>query len=300
MSVITNLPALPNRLFMLFRYLLHKGSAGETKERLEAFFAPPALRTPIGGEETETANSTIFDHVLREAKLMRLVEEADDRIKLRQHFTNSEIKRTGEDGLFLGLIERLLLQPEEAHEGGQKSFAYALCWLLMQNPSEPLDYNENFVNRVINDLGEDARSYQLTNKSRCQNLLYWARYLGFCTWISAGPQTVVVPDPTRVLGRLIPSLFQKEHRMRLADCIIALGALCPVLETGVIRREVEALARPGLGTEPEVLSRSTSIALKRLEHKGIIQLERLSDADVISVFSDGERKGFSHITYIAR
>jgi hypothetical protein len=300
MSVLTNLPVLPNRLFILFRYLLYKGTAGEAKEKLEAFFSPPALRPTLGGEETETPNTTIFDQVLKEAKLMRLVEEEDDRIRLSQGFTNSEIKRTGEEVLFLALVERRLLQPEEAQESGQKSFAYALCWLLMQNPLEPLDYNENYVNRVTNDLGEGARSYQLTNKSRCQNLLYWARFLGFCTWIAAGPQTVVIPDPTLALARFIPTLFQEEQKMWLADCLIAWGALCPVLEMGVVRMEVEALARRDLRTEPRVLSKSTSLALRRLEHEGVIKLERLSDGNVVSVFSDGELKGFSHIKYLAR
>lgn len=298
MSVITNWPAVPNRLWILFRYLLDKGEKGEDKERLRASLSPPSL---LGGEEGENPGTTVFEEILKESKSMGLVDDLDGSICLRNRFTKREIDRIGPENLFVRTMENLLLDPDVTQDNGQKNVAPALAWFLMQDISNPLGFSDNPRNRVANDLGEETKSYDLKANSDFQNLAYWGRYLGYCSWVSIGQTgTIVVPDPTKALARHLQNVFAKENEMRLVDCMSAWAALCPVLEGGLVRQEVEALARPELRREPGTLSQATSLALRRLEERKIIELKRLSDADVITVHLDDKRKGCSHIAYKAR
>lgn len=298
MSVVTNWPAVPNRLWILFRYLLEKGEKGEEKDRLKASISPASLQR--GDEDTQTG-TTLFDEVLKEAKSLGLVEDAEGTIRLCEKFTKKEMDHLGAEALFIKTIERLILDPSLAQNNGQKNVAPALAWFLMQDPANPFSFSENPKSRVVNDLGEETKAYDLKSKEDFQNLAYWARYLGYCSWISISQTgTLFVPDPTNALGRHLRNVFSEEPELRLVDCISRWAVLCPVLEGGAVRQEVEALARPELKREPGTLSPATSLALRRLEERKTIDLKRLSDADVITLHWDNTRKGYSHITYKAR
>lgn len=299
MSVITNWPAMPNRLFILFRYLLEKGERGEDKQRLAAIFTPVSLlrKRGEGGDDEGTSGKTILDDVLREAKIIGLVEEQEERISLLETYSKREVNRMGIEEFFIRIAERILLDPETAELKGQKDIAPALSWLLMQDPANPLMFSENHRGRVINDLGEDTGAYGLNVNSDFQNLVYWARFLGYCHWIAVDQTTYIVPDPTHAIMRRLPEIFTDSKEVRFMDFIAALAVSCPVLEQGYTRREVESIARPELITEPRTLSRSTSLALRRLENQGTIKMELLSDADVVTVFTDGDAKRHSHIQY---
>lgn len=298
MSVITNLPAIPNRLFILFRYLLEKSERGEDKERLSDAFTPPSLLKGNVDDDVETGQS-MFDSVFKEAKLMGLIDELDDRIVLIESFTRREVNRIGAEELFTRTTEKILFDPELAEPKGQKNVAQALAWLLMQDPSNPLMFSQNQRGRIIGDLGEGTGAYGLSNNSRFQNLIYWARFLGYSNWIAVDQNnTHILPDPTKAMLRRLPDIFTDSKKMRMMDFITALGVSCSVLDQGTIRQEVESIARPDLRTEPRTISRSTSLALRRLEARGEIKMEILSDADVITIHADGDvRLRYSHIVY---
>lgn len=297
MSIITNLPAIPNRLFILFRYLLEKGEKGEDKERLSDFFTPPSLLKSNIDDDVETGQS-MFDSVFKEARLMGLINESGDRIVLQEYFSKREVNRVGAKEIFIKMSEKILLDSELAEQKGQKNVAQAFAWLLMQDPSNPLMFSENQRGRIINDLGEETGAYTLSNNSRFQNLIYWARFLGYCNWMAVDQNnTYILPDPTRAILRRLPEFFKHSSKMRIMDFITALGSSCPVLDQGTVRQEVENIARPELRTEPRTVSKSTSLALRHLESRGEIKIEILSDADVVTIHSDGERLRYSHISY---
>lgn len=298
MSIVTNWLAVPNRLFILFRYLLEKGERGEDKDRLKASLSPPSL---LSGDEDARPGTTVFEEVFKESKSMGLIEDREGSISLREKFTRTEIDRFGPEILFIKTVERLLFDPTLAQNNGQENVAPALAWFLMQDPANPLGFSENPKSRILNDLGEETEAYDLDAKEDFQNLAYWARYLGYCSWISISQTgTLFIPDPTAALARHLRDVFSEEQEMRFVDCISALAIPCPVLEGGVVRQEMEAFARPELRREPGTLSQATSLAFRRLEERKVIELRRLSDADVVTVHWDDKRKGFSHIAYKAR
>ena len=82
--------------------------------------------------------------------------------------------------------------------------------------------------------------------------------------------------------------------MRIHDFVAALGRLCPVLETGVFREQMEARLKVARGAR---LSTTTAFALLRLQDEGVLELALKSDADAMILPDGGEDVRVSEVAW---
>ena len=291
MSIVSVAEAVPNRLLAIYGALLAR-RGGDTRERLKAQMVPPSLR---GGRDNQS--TAVFDASLREARSIGLVTEDGDNLTIPSPALPKP--RQGEEEAFRTHVLRVLYDEALADDAGQSKVALALAWLLMQNPLRPMPWSENPLPIITRQL-VDGDPLDLGNASRLQTLAYWARHLGFARLVGAG-QVYIVPDPHDAIGRLLPSVFDIGAPLRASEFRKRLANLCPVLEDGSVRTRVEQQAcneivRPN----PQRLSRSTSLALLRLESSGRIDLQQHSDAEVSLLDLGTSERRFSHIAMKGR
>lgn len=285
MSIVSVAEAMPNRLFIIYATLLDR-SGGETRDRLREQMSPASLRK---GQDNST---TVFDNSLREARAIGLVTEEDGTLVVPP--AARPAPRQGEVQAFHSHILRTLFDDALADAAGQRNVAPAIAWLLMQDPLRPMPWSEN-PRPIISRQLADSDNFDLGNASRLQTLAYWARYLGFARLVGAG-QVHIVPDPHDAIALLLTEVFAKDAALRAGEFRKRLAVLCPVLEDGIIRNRVEQQAREEVvRTQPLRLSRTTSLALLRLEASGRIALEQRSDAEVGILDLGTSERRFSHV-----
>lgn len=286
MSIVTVAEAVPNRLFAIYSTLLSR-SSGETRERLKAQMVPPSLR---GGRDNQS--TAVFDASLRETRAIGLVTEDNDTLIVSPSARAASGK--GNEDAFRAYILKVLCDDELSQETAQSNVAPAIAWLLMQDPLRPLPWSENPLPIITRQLG-GGDNFDLGNASRLQTLAYWARHLGFARLVGAG-QVYIVPDPHDAIERLLPDVFDKDTALRASEFRKRLATLCPLLEDGVIRTRIEQQTREDIvRANSQRLSRSTSIALLRLEASGEIEFEQRSDAEVGILDLGTSERRFSHV-----
>ena len=170
MSVITSLPATPNRMKIVWTYLSNLCAGSIKVEELQRRLGPASLRVGQAQDEEAGSGSTIGDDVIIEMRNLGLVNRASDgTISL----ASSALQRNEE--AFLSCLERRLLDPVEAERYRQSSFPLALAWFLAQDPVFPMQWGHNYSMQVRDDCGVDVGSFELTNVARWQQFVY---YLG--------------------------------------------------------------------------------------------------------------------------
>ncbi len=213
---------------------------GVPREQLEAWATPPSLSTR-GGDDEEGGSSALFTNSLNEARRLGLIEEGDGRLRVPDAARGIGRSGGGPRGRLPRLSSRDAVRTERAAEVGQSGVLVALAWFLTQSPLEPLSFSAEPQDLVRRDLGASAAKAELGNRSAYQNLLYWARYLGFASVVGEAGVRRAFPDPMRavasVLGRVLPDASWVEIDLFLAR----LAAIYPVLEGGSVRRRVEAM-----------------------------------------------------------
>jgi len=197
----------------------------------------------------------------------------------------------------LQFFERRLLDPVEAEKYGQGSFPLALAWFLSQDPTIPFVWGHNYANQVIEECGAESRSFELTNHSRFEQFVYWARYLGFAWRLDLEDSRAVLPDASHALARHLPSILPAKTPRTIQEVMAELARHLPVLEGGEARKRVESLLSPEKRRPPGQLSRSTSFALERLEIQRKVVLERVHDAPALNLDRASGPKAISHITW---
>lgn len=263
MSVLTRLEATPSRVSHLLSFLADR-SAGETEERLRDFFAPETLLNKDASDPY-----TVFKATLGAARDLGLCEAEGEKVRIRSDLQ----KRSGHKADFVDVFEAVLLAPDSA--GEQADFARAMAWFLMQHPSRPLQFQKNYKLVIQEQLQPGAPAFDLLNSDRWNTFTYWCRYLGFGVALAG---RALAPDPTAALRRLIPLVMEADTRMFIGAFFGRLAEISPVFEQGAARKEVEGWALPRHRPEGARLSRSTSLALVRLEQEGLVELDSGSDA----------------------
>lgn len=287
MSVIQRMEATPNRVRMLVSVLADRPS-GETEERLRGFCSPDTLHRDVKDPVT------IFRVSLAAAKELGLVEHDGEKFRVRPGVLSR--KRKLADDVFLA-IERALMPPEPDPNLDQIDFARAVAWFLMQPVKRPLQLGVNYKSLIGQQLAlPEEMVFDLSNRDRFNSFHYWCRYLGYVELISGKD---LVPDPTAALRRLLPQAMGSDRETAILPLLGRLARLTPVLESGRIRRELEADAKPSFQREPQRLSQSTSFALFRLEQAGLVKLEARSDAQalILDLGADAPRR-ISHLEMV--
>ncbi|WP_069878238.1 protein DpdG [Bosea sp. BIWAKO-01] len=297
MSIITVAPAVPNRILLLFASLLESES-GEDKVRFEAAITPPPLRKR--GKDEEDRRTSLFSSPMREARNLGLIEERGEKYFARAGIVSAGKKSAPLEDQFRQYLRQVLFDAARAKEADQSDFAPALTWLLMQNPLSPMPFGDAPQIRMKSQIGDLTEAMSVTNINTFQNLVYWARYLGFATLVGSTRGRFVVADPIEAILAVLPQIFADQNELRLHAFMAGLVAHYPVFEGGSFRQFVEEAALPGFGRDSDQrLSISTSLALVRLEHSGVIALTTKSDADVMILDLGGEApRRISHISLV--
>lgn len=271
MSIISTLEATPNRLKLIFSYL--DGIKSEEKKRLLAIAGPKPLRARV----EQSGGNTVAKPVA-EALQMGLLVEDGERIRVARNLSPDRRRLLGFDEAFSEHVEDLLFDTTSPGWNSQRTVAPAIAWLLIGSPRRPFEWSGNPRTLLTEQLGE-GDNYLLTNPANWQNFAYWARALGYCTFIGVGAKQFVVPDPTAALRRHLREILPDELSITIAETISRVAQRCPVLEQGWAREEVEArsVLPPREHTR---LSETTSFALRRLASAGDIKLLALPDAEV--------------------
>ncbi len=291
MSVVTSLNAVPNRMVIVWRYLLVAGRSGVEESKLSRLLRPSSLPSREA-ESDEERPGEMVTQVLSELRTLGLIERVEDaKVKL------TAAAPDGADGTFLEFVEKRLLYPEIAEQHGQGRVPKALAWFLAQDPAQPLTWGRNYRADVEADCGTDIGAFDLTSVARFQQFLYWARYLGFAWRLEMQGVNAVFPDPTTALARHLPAAAGGKDRRPIQEVADELAHLLPVLEGGAARSDVESRLplekqRPG-----GHLSRSTSFALERLERRGQLLMEQLADAPGVALDRASGPRSVSHITW---
>lgn len=276
MSVISNLPAMPNRIAIACEYLFSLLPEGAGRDEIIKQLSP--LKKDEGDEGQ--AGTTIASAVLAEMENLQLVTMLDGgRLRLSEEFAKPVNENTNWKVFLRPILRSRLTDPEVAAACKQSDVPDALAWLLTQDPFAPLAKSAVQADRINQQFGEkdDLRTV-VGNDSRFQNLLYWSRFLGFAEWIGLGSTDRIMSDPTRAMADYLPRIFQTEARLPVSTFAQQMAACCPVFEEGSVRIALEErmIKRP---REAGHFSRSTSLALTRLESRGMISLASESDAE---------------------
>lgn len=273
MSIISNFTAQPNRVEMLIDFL-KKDKKQYSKSSLEAMFSP--------------TSSSIFREVYGVVDSLELIEIKDDIVKLKIENPKQATSQTIKEAIF----KKEFIEKDE--------LALALAWLLIQNrlSFDSLGWSGQVNNMVLKDLNEEFGELDLTNNSRWQHFGYWAIYLGFATKISIAEEDYLSPDPTEVIAYELKRVFKESRELPIRDFFEYLAKEIPLLEFGSVRNRITSKAREGLQLADNLLSFSTSLALLRLEKRGLILLEQKSDADSLSLqINNKDSRIISHIVY---
>ena len=289
MSVIASLTATPNRLKIALRFVSSCGSSGIEEELLQQTLLPAELTRGQSGDDEPQGGSAVGDEVVRELRnLGMLVLGDNDSLTVSPGLT--------EYG-FVDYLQEKLLNPEEAEKHGQGALPKALAWLLCRDPATPLAWEDNYRGLVEQDCGPEGASFELTNRARCNQFVYWARFLGFAWRLEIDRQNVVVPDPAKAIAR---NLGRWEASgpgwLPVGEFLSRLAVDLPVLEEGTARKFVESKIAHDRRRPDGHISRSTSFALRRLERSGQIKMQRMADAQAMNLELGSELRPVSHVS----
>jgi hypothetical protein len=272
MSVITVVEAVPSRIEGVVEYVAMRSPVSDAE--LRDAISPPALR-----------QSDMIGQVVTACEDLQLLRRDGDEWSPGVTIESRDELRD--------YLENLLLGPQ-AEKAKQPNVGKAIAWFLTLDPADPPSIRENWAARINRDC-PGSGAWDITDDARVGQLAYWVVYLGFGWRLSSTRGQMLEPDPTVAVGRHIRRIYKAGERTTLRSAITRLGEDCPVLDSGAIRTPIEANLPPDSGREPGTISRSTSVALSRLEQKGIIELSMVSDADTLTV-SWPERRVVSHLT----
>ncbi len=282
MKAITSVGATPHRVRLLYDFMKGVGTAGESRERLASLFAPPTLST-----KSEPGDNNAFADSLNAGEEMGLFR------------IEAGVVRLG-DGVaavtFLDAADQRLVVEAESADQPSGWCAAAVAWMLTADPTDPLPWSDSSAMTRLRTQTNPEGAWGMTNNSRFQQAVYWARFLGYAARSTFGAD-VVIPDPTPAISRRIQALLPEGEERPLPLFLADLGRACPVLDGGHIRLEVEGAC--GVERRPSTPSRSMALALGRLRQRGVLAFRDLADGT--SVFADGLPEGrATHVTRVSR
>lgn len=276
MSILTNFPAIPSRIAIGCEYLQFCGEGGITKEAFATQMSPEPIK---GGEGDEFAKTPMAELVLKEMLALGVADDIGGSVRLSTALPSKNLSLQQWMDWLRPWIRARINDVELAAQTGQGGVAQAIAWLLCQDPRQPMRTSTVHAERLIAQLGStDALGVDMANNSRFQNLVYWARYLGYAEALGLKGSWTVLPDPTRAIREMLPEVFKDRTELSASAFVERLGALNPVMEFGSLREEIESRLPASCQRRDQHFSLSTSVALKRLKQAGDIDLHFESDA----------------------
>lgn len=291
MSVISNFPVMPNRIMVITEYLLGLGAEGGELDQIQGQLSPLTKAQ----DDAEEKGSVMAEHVLREMeKLGMLTRRGTSTIALSDELFEAGNSEHWEQAVRAYLFATMT-DPACARTRGQDDVPDALAWLLAQDPFKPLSWKGEHAERLKDQLeeGDDLRKLA-GNDQLFQNLVYWSRYLGFAQRLG---NDAIVPDPTEVVASALPAVFSDAKELTIEAFVQRLGRTISVLDGGDARQQLETRLRDDYLRPDKTLSRSLSLALTRLQLRGLLKLNKPSDAHFSLLDLGKESQPISHVMY---
>lgn len=301
MSVISNFPAMPNRIAIACEYLHFLGEDGGALETVEKQLSP--LQNSEGEDGVgKTSKTSLSGAVLSEMEKLKLIKKSRERVALLPDIWALSPRDGDWQKTLKPLLFERLTSYENADSYGQPDLPGSISWLLSQDPVAPLPWAGGaHVKRIISQLGEnDSLQTDIGNNARYQNLVYWSRYLGFAERISMKGTPLVVSDPTEALSLCLPAVFKDVEEMPIEPFIKKLAEICPVLDGGVARQQLQARMSSQFQVKENHLSCSTSLALFRLHRRSVLSLRAVSDAKTYVLECGETAQRVSHVALLGR
>ena len=283
MSVISSFTVTPNRILITFEYLNSLGEAGGKKEHLEN-------QIHIGDKKA------MVDEILMEMKNLGLIDSDQGKIKLKKEILKLSSTKIDLKRFLYEILFKKLTNNSEADECKQKELPSYLALLLSMNPYVPIEWSGDEFSKIKTKLvSQEIKLLENSkNDALLQNVVYWSKYLGFLSFIT---EKKCIPDPTNVLAKYLSSIIGAK-KLKIDEFQSRLGAQIPVLEGGNVRKGIESKLNTEFQRTEAHFSKSTSFALKRLEKRGLIKFEKVSDADNWILDLGKIKESISHIEYI--
>ena len=282
---LTDARPMPSLLFGLLLTALSLQRDGNlTRERLEEFAAPPAIRRDDAF--AAALNHCIeFGILFKEGETLSVApalmdEKGPTRERLAAAFRTHILTRLAQDAECDPRLCRIL------------------AWSLLQ-PGPQLPLSARRAEQLWNEQ-DPSRDALGLNDVRFISFTHWARFLGFAWWQSLDGAMALQPDPTASFEAQVRTWTQEEipRRLPLTEFLRHLESQSPWLESGSIARETRARLTALPPREAGRVSDTTSLALNRLEKKGLIRLLRLSDAaSPLSLAWGGQPRVISHVEW---
>jgi hypothetical protein len=105
---------------------------------------------------------------------------------------------------------------------------------------------------------------------------------------------LVIPDPTVAVERHLRVILGQHREVSIGEFLTQLGEHSPVFETGGARTAVDNMMK--VNQRPaDLISRSTSLALLRLERRGVVRMVASSDAPTLRLGNWPDERPVSHV-----
>lgn len=288
MSVLTTVEAVPGRLLSLYEVLFHQEN-GMDEAVLEASATPRSLR--------KSDTTQLYSNPYSEARNMGMVVTEGTKVRLTDEARCGGKPKGDHETHFRLFLRHVLFEPERARKAQQSKFALALSWFLNTNPLKPTKFSDPVVDQINEEIENGARELELSNAAQFQNLLYWARYLGFATMYGVSgdldetSRRRAIPDPCKAIEDVLDEVFDGLRELETRQFLQRLSAIYPCLETGRTREELAYLLNASRDSDENQLSIATSLALQRLENRQKIILSTSPDSSpIILDFGSRQRR----------
>ncbi len=292
MSIVNTFEAVPSRLLSIYAAVAEVEN-GVLTEHLASWATPPSL-SRRGGENEDGGSTNLLKASLAEARRLGLVDEKDGRLFVPDAARGRGGRNANLEAHVLSYLRETFFDPERAASAGQAGFLIALAWFLTKNPLQPVSFSDAPQNQLRSDLGQFAGKAELGSTASFQNLLYWARFLGFATVVGDAESKRAFPDPIRAISAVLDRVFPDNKWVDMDMFLSRLAAIYPVLEGGSVREEVEASSTVPPAVDGR-LSVASSLALQRLADRGLILLDVVADARARILDFGGNTKRVSRV-----
>lgn len=301
MALLNPPQILPNVARVIYRSL-PVDDQGISRDDLAKAIAPASL--PRGEGAQPGTGSKGFDDTLTACITVGLVERRDDVLRLHPDLPEAARDRRQREAALVPTMLDLVLDDRVNHglwdsTEGARDLTRALGWFLAQDTlNPPAAWNEPEGVDIAQERQFAGDDRIFSNDTRWGAFDRWATFLGLATHLPKGGKSILIPDPTPALRRVLPEILPTS-RQPILEFVETLSQRLPVVDGGALRRSVEERMRPeAVLATGDLLSPSLTHALLRLRDERLITLEDLADAPakVRLAAGFGPERTVSHIS----
>jgi hypothetical protein len=278
---------LPAMAEAIHRQLAAAPGGRLSRDSLQAWLMPRGIESPGG--------LNVLRDTLRELVSIGALEDADGTVSLPGDVRDARTRGAMRDIVRIKAMraERDTDMWEKDSENrlvllGARDLVRAVAWFLsLSVVAGPYDFER--TTPALSELQElHTGERPIFNIERWRPFERWTRYLGFSTALPMELRNrwaePLLPDPTLAIRPRLTSLLDHDAWTPIGDVMATLAEDLPVLDGGQFRRAIHDKGAPR--TEAGCSS-SLSLAFKRLEANGTIELSRGGGDATTVTFADG-------------